>query len=202
MSLWISPITVSITQAVVNTLLELNFEEGSGNTVLDTSGNGNNGSINGAVYTTASAVGSYALSFDGNDSVTVPANGSLKPTNISVALWVKHTNDTTSPNYGGIIQGAYGNGYGAGFRILDYNNRPLAQMNFGDSGPIQILGNPFVQGVWCHIALTYDHGEIRLYQDGVLVREMPETRNITWSATSSNLSIGLAQWYCRGPSIK
>jgi len=185
--------------AITNSaLLELNFEEGTGNTALDSSGRGNHGTINGALYTTGSAVGSYALSFDGNDSVTVQANGSLKPNNISVALWVKHTNSTTSPNYGGIIKGAYGNGYSTGFRMLDYNNQPLAQMNFGDSGPKRILGNPFVQGAWCHLALTYDHAKIRLYQNGVLVREVAETRNIKWNTTPSSLTIGLAQWYLKG----
>ena len=137
-------------------ILNLNFEEGSGNTAVDSSGFGNHGAINGAMYTTESAIGSYALSFDGNDTVTVPGNGSLKPASISVALWVKHMSPTTS-NYGGIIQGAHGNGFSAGFRILDYRNQALAEMNFGDSGPIWIYGSPFVQGAWCHLVLTYDH---------------------------------------------
>ena len=191
-------VVANFTAITNSALLELNFEEGTGNTALDSSGRGNHGTINGALYTTGSAVGSYALSFDGNDSVTVQANGSLKPNNISVALWVKHTNSTTSPNYGGIIKGAYGDGYSTGFRMLDYNNQPLAQMNFGDSGPKGILGNPFVQGAWCHLALTYDHAKIRLYQNGVLVREVAETRNIKWNTTPSSLTIGLAQWYLKG----
>jgi uncharacterized repeat protein (TIGR02543 family) len=197
-SLWTSPIVVNITEAIGNAFLELNFEEGSGNTAVDTSGNGNNGTINGAVYTTDGAVGSYALSFDGNDSVTVPANATLKPSNISVAFWVKHTIDTTSPNYEGIIQGAYGGGYSTGFRVLDYNNQPLAQVNFGNAEPIRILGNPFVLGAWCHLVLTYDHAKIRLYQDGVLVREIAETRNINWNTTPSDFRVGFAQWYFKG----
>ena len=190
-------VVANFTSTTNSTLLELNFEEGSGSTALDSSGYGNNGTINGAVYTTDSAVGSYALSFNGNGSVAVQGNGSLKPTNISVAFWVKHVSDTSS-SYGGIIQGAYGNGYHTGFRILDYINQPLAQMNFGDSGPIGMLGNPFVQGEWCHIVVTYDHAKIGLYQNGVLVRETAETRNINWSTNLSNLYIGLAQWYFNG----
>jgi uncharacterized repeat protein (TIGR02543 family) len=190
-------VVANFTSTTNSTLLELNFEEGSGSTALDSSGYGNNGTINGAVYTTDSAVGSYALSFDGNDDVTVLGNGSLRPTDISVAFWVKHVSDTSS-SYGGIIQGAYGSGYDTGFRLLDYNNQPLAEINFGNAGPTWILGNPFVLNAWCHIVLTYDHAKIKLYQDGVLVREISETRNINWSASSSNLTIGWAQWYFRG----
>jgi peptidoglycan/xylan/chitin deacetylase (PgdA/CDA1 family) len=191
-------VTASFTSTTNLTLLELNFEEGGGTNAYDSSGYGNNGTISGAVYTIDSAVGSYALSFNDNDTVTVEANGSLKPSSLSVALWVKHMVDTTDPNFGGIIQGAYGNGYGGGFRILDFRNKPLAQISFGDSEPIWILGNSFVQGAWCHIVLTYDHAKIRLYQNGVLVREIAETRNINWSASPSNLIIGLAQWYFTG----
>jgi len=197
-SSWSGSLTINITQAQISgSLLNMSFEEGGGSTALDSSGRGNNGIIAGATYTTDSAVGAYALSFNGNGSVTVPGNGSLKPDSMSIALWVKHTNDTTS-SYGGIIQGAYGNGYSTGFRILDFGNQALAEMNFGDSGPIWIYGSYFVQGAWCHLVLTYDHVKIRLYQNGVLIREIAETRNINWQASPGNLIVGLAQWYFRG----
>ena len=189
--------TISASFNLTAALLELNFEEGSGSTASDSSGSGNPGTISGAVYTTDSAVGSYALSFDGNDRVTVPAKASLKPSNLSVSFWVKHTSDTSS-SYGGIIQGAYGNGYSKGFRVLDYQNKPLGQINFGDAEPISILGNTFVQGEWTHMVLTYDHQKIRLYQNGGLVSEISETRNINWDVNASNLTIGLAQWYFKG----
>ncbi|MBI5589792.1 MAG: VCBS repeat-containing protein [Deltaproteobacteria bacterium] len=178
-------------------LLELNFEEGSGSTAKDSSGSGNNGSISGAAYTADSAVGSYALSFSGKGLVTVPAKSSLMPSNLSVAFWVKHTTDTSS-SYGGIIQGAYGNGYSKGFRLLDYQNKPLGQINFGDAGPVWILGKAFVLGQWTHMVLTYDHQKISLYQNGVLVNAISETRNINWNTSASNLTIGLAQWYFKG----
>ena len=100
---------------------------------------------------------------------------------------------------GGIIQGADGNGYNTGFRILDYNNKPLAQINFGDSEPIRILGEPFIQDEWFHIVLTYDHENIKLYENAELVAEKPETRDINWSDDNDlNLYIGWAQWYFTG----
>jgi len=192
------PVILTIT-GIPQASMELNFEEGSGTAAYDTSGNNNNGTLyGGAVYITDPAVGLYALYFDGiDDRVVCSSNLSLRPDDISVSLWVKHVRDTSS-SYGGIIQGAYGNGYSSGFRILDYKNKPLAQINFGDAAPARIMGAPFTLNEWTHIVLTYDHIKIKLYQNGQLVIEMPETRNINWSASASDLRIGLAQWYFNG----
>jgi peptidoglycan/xylan/chitin deacetylase (PgdA/CDA1 family) len=198
-----SPLTIPVTltiEGVYQSILELNFEEGSGVIAFDTSGNNNHASIDGAVYTSDAASGSYALSFDGtNDRASCQGNLSLMPYEFSVSLWVTHTRDTTSPGYGGIIQGAYGNGYSSGFRILDYNNAPLAQINFGDSSPVRILGQPFVQNDWCHLVLTYDHISIKLYQNGLLVTEIPQTRDIFWDPQYDiDFYIGWAQWFFAG----
>jgi hypothetical protein len=182
-------------------IVHLNFEGRRGKIALDSSGNNNNGTIYGATYTTSSAVNSYALSFDGYNDYVVVKNSesisSIKSSNISVALWVKHMKNTSSA-YRGIIQGPYGDGYNSGFRILDYSNKPLLQINFGDSLPIRILGNLFTSGKWCHIVFTYDHQNIKLYQDGKLIQTVPQTRNINWDTNNTNLYIGLAQWYFKG----
>src|SRR4030095_12635881 len=54
-----------------------NFNEGSGTIVNDASGNGNNGTISGATWTTSGKYGN-ALSFNGSNSrVTVPDSSSL-----------------------------------------------------------------------------------------------------------------------------
>ncbi len=178
--------------------LELGFEEGIGETAYDTSGNAIDGVIAGPVYTDDSAVGAYALVFDGTDDrVTCPYQPDLKPETISVSFWVKHTVDTGS-SYGGIIQGAYGNGYHNGFRIVDYKNQPLLQINFGDSAPTWILGGTFAQNEWTHIAFTYNHETIDLYQNGLLVSSTPETRNINWATAGDDLLIGFSQWYFQG----
>ena len=177
-------------------ILSLNFEEGSGNTAVDSSGSENHGTINGAVYTTDSAVASYALSFDGNSLATVPAKENLEPSNLSVSVWVKHTNDTNS-SCGGILQGG-GGGNSNGFRVLDYQNKPLGQISFGDTEPKWIFGNTFVDGEWTHMVLTYNHEKVSFYQNGELVSEVAETRDINWDSDASDLTIGLAQWYFKG----
>jgi len=197
-----SPQTIPVSLTVVDTfqpVLELNFEEGGGDTAFDTSGNNNHGTVSGAVYTTDSAGGTYALSFDGdNDDVVCQEDASLRPHDMSLALWVKHVADT-STNYGGIMEGASGDGYFSGFRVLDYSNKPLAQINFGDSTPVEILGEPFAEGEWSHIVLTYDHQALKLYENAELVVEIPETRDINWETDYGlDLSLGWSEWYFEG----
>jgi len=193
------PVTLTVS-SIPQAIMDLNFEEGSGTTANDTSGNNNSGILYGGIaYTTDRSVGSYALSFDGiDDRIVRPGNSSLRPNDITVSLWVKHIRDTSPPNCGGIIQGAYGYGYRNGFRILDYLNKPLAQINFGDANPVWILGLPFTLNEWSHVVLTYDHEKVKLYQNGQLAIEIPETRNINWADDPGALSIGLAQWYFNG----
>ena len=64
------------------------FDEGSGSNVFDTSGNNNNGTINGATW----GVGKYgtALQFHGQDNyVEIPSSDSLEiDENVTIAAWV------------------------------------------------------------------------------------------------------------------
>jgi Concanavalin A-like lectin/glucanases superfamily/Viral BACON domain len=197
-----SPQTIPVNLRVTSfpEITELNFDEGEGKTALDSSGNNNNGILEGGVvYTKDHATGSYALSFDGiNDRLVGRPNLSFRPDDITVALWVKHAKDTSFPNYGGILQGAYGDGYSDGLRIVDYQNKPLAQINFGDAEPVWILGLPFALNEWTQLVLTYDHAKIRLYQNGQLVAQKSETRNINWASSASDLIVGLAELYFKG----
>jgi hypothetical protein len=65
------------------------FNEGSGTTVIDASGNGNTGTISGASWVTSGKYGT-ALSFNGtNNWVTIPDNASLDlTTGMTVEAWV------------------------------------------------------------------------------------------------------------------
>src|SRR6202045_4571772 len=73
------------------------FNEGSGTTVGDSSGNGNNGTISGAAWTSSGKYGS-ALSFNGNSSrVVVNDSASLHLSGgMTLEAWVS---PTTVPTY-------------------------------------------------------------------------------------------------------
>jgi len=77
------------------------------NNALDSSGNGNDGTVNGANYG-LSPMG-WALSFDGlDDYVNCGSGDSLKPTqNITIEMWVKPS--STQNQYADILGGHQNN---------------------------------------------------------------------------------------------
>jgi len=63
------------------------LDEGSGTTVLDSSGSGNDGTFSGNPKWVAGKVGG-ALEFDGGDFVNVPGVANINPESITLAAWV------------------------------------------------------------------------------------------------------------------
>ena len=141
------------------------MEEGSGTTVVDTSGSNLNGTISGATWSTDTfaAQGSRAsLSFASGNYVDIPGSLGIANVNFTIAMWVK-TTSSAGQMY------AIGNaGSGNGFR-------------FGLSGGVVafLLGNGgFNEGTcgtktvndgnWHHIAGVYDRAVLtfRCYVDG------------------------------------
>ncbi|MBN2407480.1 MAG: carboxypeptidase regulatory-like domain-containing protein [Elusimicrobia bacterium] len=83
-----------------------NFDEGSGNTAIDSSGSGNDGIINGAVY--VDGVYGKALSFDGIDDYvnigTMGSLGSYVNSGVTVEAWVNTTSDRENLNILGVAE--------------------------------------------------------------------------------------------------
>ena len=65
------------------------FDEGSGTTATDSSGNGNNGTlVNGAAWTTDSKVGGGAMSFDGVDDKINTGSDFISTSPLTVSAWI------------------------------------------------------------------------------------------------------------------
>jgi len=73
------------------------FDEGSGTTARDTSGNGNDGTISGATWT--SGINGNALSFNGAAQVSLGSSAALNPANFTITAWVKPGDISGSYNY-------------------------------------------------------------------------------------------------------
>ena len=161
------------------------FDEGSGSSIVDASGSGNNGT---SANTTWAATGKYgkALSFNGTSSrVTIADAASLHLTgSMTLEAWVNRSGNKT------------------GWRDLVYkgddnyflsassspNNRPAAGgIMAGSSG--EVFGTARLPAsTWTHLAVTYDGTTVRLYVDGAQVSSLAKTGNLT---TSTNpLTIG------------
>ena len=177
-------------QAVTNDPVgEWKFEENTGTTASDTSGNSNSGTLSGtAVPNWVQGRVGNALQFDGLGSyVAVPDSDSLDCTTaLSIEAWVK-TDVVT--------------GDGVTRRIVDkgsaYALAASEQIYFKlyTNGAARGIGYTWSSsdiGVWHHIVGTYDaaggNNNVKLYQDGQLVGQMTTTGNL--DATTSILNIG------------
>lgn len=182
----------------VNTYFDMTDNQGlwhfEGN-ADDTSGNGNNGTVNGATLVTG-RVGNEAYSFDGsNDYITAPSALSLQITgNISIAAWIKA--DSYS-QYESIVQYANPGESEA--------NNHLYNVTWANSGgDIRLFweyggGNNVITdfntnlntGQWYHIVVVRDASETKahLYVDGTLFGSETYSNNPT-GGTTSQLWIG------------
>ncbi len=138
------------------------FDEGSGTTAYDRSGNGNNGILtNGPTWTTGQLGG--ALSSGGNAYVNVPDSNSLDlPDTLTVSLWLKPTalyvgyainpiqkwTNTADANYVLYYFGTTGGGLIG--KTIFYANRGGAWGAIGSTGYTPALGS------WVQIVLSYN----------------------------------------------
>jgi hypothetical protein len=180
---------------ITDLALRLDFEEGSGTTATDSSGNDNHGTIYGAVHTDDSKTGSYALYFDGTDNyVAIPDSLSLRPSEITASAWIKCENCAGSE----YILGKVKSGSTPSYAI--YTNWPTEGIAFfiddGSTYYKSPVGNPLVDGEWYHVVGTYDKNRVRLYINGTEVGSGTEsTIDIGYSGAASLYIGGISSSY-------
>jgi len=185
---------------------EWHFDEGTGNVLGDSSGNGNDGTIYGATWTTNGKFDS-ALQFDGNDYIVIPDSPELSGgagKNLTVEYWFNTNNqgayiiskirDVSYKDWSALL-----GGFGPGLNFW-YENRGYDRRFYS--------GSTIEEGIWHHGAFTFqrstsgsnavlkmylDGNELTLtpfYQDGV-----PSNQLYDMPDTSAPVSIGYAGTY-------
>jgi hypothetical protein len=157
------------------------FNEGSGSSVADSSGNGNNGTFANGSWTTAGRFGAAAV-FNGTSSmVTIPDSNSLDlTTGISIEAWVYPTVQPTG--WRAIVTKERPNS------VVYYlhagsssSNRPATGVVVGSTEQTLFGGTRLAANTWVHLTATYDGANQRLYVNGVQVASRAQTGPIVTS---------------------
>jgi fibronectin type 3 domain-containing protein len=162
------------------------FEEGTGTSVSDASGNNNGGTL--AAGTTWTAQGRFgsALQFSGTTSgVTVADANSLDlTTGMTVEAWVF---PTIAPAGWRAVVGKDVDRY---YLMASSNtNLPIIGATFSPGGNLNTYApSALAVNTWTHLAATYDGTTVRLFVDGVQVATRAQSGALTTS--TSPLTIG------------
>ena len=168
----------SVTVNVSNTTTTLSgllaayaFNENSGTTAADLSGNSNTGSVSGATWSAQGKFGN-ALSFDGGSNVVnVNDSSSLWLNNgMTLEAWVYPINALAG--WKSILR-KEGDAFFL-YASSDQGNVPAVGGNFGSVAGYQIAfgTSPLPSNTWTHLAATYDGSVLRLFVNGSQVSSL------------------------------
>jgi hypothetical protein len=170
-----------------------NFDEATGTTAADSSGNSNDGTFTGPGVThstvlppTSCFVNTHSLQFNGSgDYVNIPDNATMDPANqISISFWMNP--DTVTNGYQHVVfkQGPVVTSYGV------WLNGDHVYMEDNDNTVRGLNSNSTVTpGVWYYITVTYNGTDQDLYIDGVLDNHQT-IPGITLAYTNSPVKVG------------
>ncbi|MFB6199840.1 MAG: LamG-like jellyroll fold domain-containing protein [Candidatus Nanohaloarchaea archaeon] len=165
---------------------------GNGGTVVDYSGNGNNGSTTSGNQPTATGVqgvfSTNSFRFDGDwrDNVLIPASTSLEPTSqITLSAWMKPEGPQDNYNVHPIMY----SGQAYGFQYVQGSSTDIRfHLNTGGTSS-NTPGATLPEGEWSLVTGTYDGSAQKLYINGKTAAQTTTSGSISGFGTSG-LSIG------------
>ncbi|UCF16885.1 MAG: LamG domain-containing protein, partial [Phycisphaerales bacterium] len=160
------------------------LDEGGGATVVDWSGHGNHGTLQGDPEWT-DGIDAGALDLDGGgDYVNFRGTSDLPAGTSARTLCGWGKTNTVAGGWRWIA--AYGTEGTSLAMFIGMNGTSLYGGGYGDDVPLSGLSGFWEVDVWHHICLTYDGTTARLYADGILVASEAKT----WDLPLSRAHIG------------
>ena len=160
------------------------FDEGTGNTSADTTGNGRTAALRSTSWTSGRF--GRALSFNGTTSLAQVADSAALDLSGAMTLeaWVRP--DTTSGTATVLAKPRNRGGVSYGLE-LD-GGKPAGFAYAGSSSRRAVAGEAVQPGTWRFLAVTYDGSSLRTYLDGEQVAAVPASGTLRRS--SNPLEIG------------
>ena len=163
------------------------FDEGSGTSIRDSSGKGNNGTTyNNPAWVTGKQ--SNALSFDGvDDYVSYGAPSSLDLTNsMTISAWV-NPQDITAPYHHIVSKGESGSTVAMQYILIVMGDKPRFLISNGSSSN-SVQGPAVSVGSWYHIVGALTSTQLKLWVNGVAIT--PVSRTINPASNGKKVIVG------------
>lgn len=145
------------------------FDDGSGSTAADSSGNSNSGTLNNSPSWVSGQIGSNALSFvsTSSQSVTGSASAMGGATKATIAAWINRTSSANKVACGVGSVSAFDR-----FNLIWYTDGNI-YFDFGNNNSIQYASCALSGTGWHHVVLIFDgsqsgNARIAVYIDGTL----------------------------------
>ena len=158
-------------------------------TIVDLSGNNNNGLLGNGTTADMPAFDTYnkgALKLDGTSDYIAVANAtSLNPSTVTVSIWVKRNGYQSS--VASYLRRNYNDAYAIIGDIAADNVR--FRIHNGSTYP-ESPNATLSLNEWTNIVGTYDLNNIKIYKNGVFVNQTAHTSAISYSSANTVLTIG------------
>ncbi len=172
------------------------FDEGEGSVAHDASGNGNEGEIEGAEWTTGKYGGALNFDAEAGDVVTVPDSEGLDTEEFTLEAWIRPDEQRL---YAPIVAHTAPEGYGyalfAGSDEEGTEGHLFGFINFHQWVNAHAYAEQPPLNAWSHVAVTSDGKEIKLYRNGVL---LDERESEEFTADEAPLQIGGDEPFAEG----
>jgi hypothetical protein len=155
----------------------------------DESGNGNNGSVNGAALSgDRFGISNSAYSFDGvDDQITVSNSLSLNPNQITVSCWVKPLQfPSNGEQY--IINKSYDPSPRHWSIRIDPYGRLAVETRINNTYHIYLASDSLDLNSWSSLVLLFDSTSTKLSLNGSVILSQVDSGNLT--SSTNDLSIG------------
>ena len=163
------------------------FEESSGQSILDLSGNGNNGILEGNAIRSLTGQPGESIEFNGSTGRINLGPMDITTPTMSISLWFKA--DGFGTHDARLISKAAGTASSAHYWMVSTirkngQKRLRFRLKTDNGGTSTLIGNAaLTAGQWTHVTATYDGLVMKLYQDGVEVGSLAKTGTIATSAS-------------------